>query len=515
MRSASGETAEVNPPSKPVADGQPDLFATAGAEDAQPQDEGLQSEAAVALEARELSEAVSLRTRSLIAPAPILELEADKSKRGLDLSQHDLRMLCLVVLDTVIDRMGFGSGATRRDVQIALAPILRGAEPGLTDEREQLILEVVLEALLNEKGRRQRFVARYAAIEGSAVRWMEFEYSLLEERQLEGGDGRVFRASKEAINLYTSMLGLDLEDAAIADAAVLRYQADRGRLDDAIQTAHQAQIRAKHYAEHIRARLEVAQRDVEQAAWVGQVLPVIDEALTLIADRIERERELRRGLELRQDQAAGEDLAKLTRLLHEIEKSERTNLDLHRLLLTANERFRDEHARQRLRRPSAALLPNLETDVFLPWLDSWGVVAQGLFAGVLNETGVHVPLVADLDALWSRLLAPPVVAEPVAAETVPPATAEVAESPPPFSREDFESSARFLRNSLKGPRRLSELLEDAKKQPLSAPACRLFVLLSMQQFGAAAERHQFRVEPVGETLAINGFAGDDLILSRS
>jgi hypothetical protein len=78
---------------------------------------------------------------------------------------------------------------------------------------------------------------------------------------------------------------------------VIRYQAERGRLDDAIQTTHQAQLRAKQYAEHIRLRLKIARRDVELAAWITQVLPVIDEALRQISDRIEKERELRRGLE--------------------------------------------------------------------------------------------------------------------------------------------------------------------------------------------------------------------------
>ncbi len=468
------------------------------------------------LELRELGEAVARRTRSLIAPAPILDLEANKSQRDLDLSQHDLRMLCLVTLDTVIDRMGFGSGATRRDIQIALAPILYASEPDLTPERERLLLEIIFDALLNEKGRRQRFVARYATLEGGIVRWLEFEYALLEERHTEDGEGRVFRASKEAINLYTSMLGLDLEDAAIADAAVLRYQAERGRLDDAIQIAHQAQIRAKQYAEHIRTRLEVARRDVEQAAWVGQVLPVIDEALKLIGERMEKERELRRGLELRRDQASGPDLTKLTRLLNEIEKSERTNLDLHRLLLTANQQFRDEHARQRLRRPSAALLPNLETDVLLPWLESRSAEARDRFASALNTAaGVHAPSVIGLDALWSKLLAPPVIVTPAEADTDLPATTEMTQYPPPFAREDFEASARFLRGSLTSPRRLSELLVTARELTLPDPACRLVVLLSMQQFGAAADRRQFRVEHGGQSFANDGFAGDDLILSRT
>lgn len=467
------------------------------------------------LELRELGDAVARRTRSLIAPTPILELESDKSKRDVDLSRHDLRMLCLIALDTVIDRMGFGSGATRRDIQIALAPIINASEPNLPPERERMLLDIILDALLNEKRQRQRFVARYATLEGGAVRWLEFEYALLEERQTEDGEGRVFRASKEAINLYTSMLGLDLEDASIADAAVLRYQAERGRLDDAIQTAHQAQIRAKQYAEHIRTRLEVARRDVEQAAWVGQVLPVIDEALKLIGNRMEKERELRRGLELRRDQAGGPDLSKLTRLLNEIEKSERTNLDLHRLLLTANQQFRDEHARQRLRRPSAALLPNLETDVLLPWLDSHSAGARDRFATALNlAAGVHAPSVIGLDALWSKLLAPPVIVTPVEADTQLPATTEMAKYPPPFAREDFEASARFLRNELTSPRRLSDLLMTARTQSLSDPACRLVVLLSMQQFGAATQYRQFCVEPGGLTFAADGFTGDDLLLSR-
>jgi tetratricopeptide (TPR) repeat protein len=412
--------------------------------------------------------------------------------------------------------MGFGSGATRRDIHIALEPILQAGEPELPFERGRLLLDIILDALLNEKRQRQRFVAQYATIDVDTVRWLGIEYALLEERQTEDGEGRVFRASKEAINLYTSMLGLDLEDAAIADAAVLRYQAERGRLDDAIQTAHQAQIRAKQYAEHIRTRLEVARRDVEQVAWVGQVLPVIEEALKLIGNRMEKERELRRGLELRRDQANGPDLAKLTRLLNEIEKSERTNLDLHRLLLTANQQFRDEHARQRLRRPSAALLPNLENDVLLPWLDSRSIDARDRFASALSTAaGVNAPAVAGLDALWSKLLAPPVVVNPAEAEIEPPDTVQLAKYPPPFAREDFEASARFLRSSLTGPRRLSELLADARQQALPKPACRLVVLSSMQQFGAAVERRQFRVEPGGKEFATDGFAGDDLVLSRS
>lgn len=112
------------------------------------------------LELRELGEAVARRTRSLIAPAPILELEANKSQRDLDLSRHDLRMLCLVVLDVVIDKMGFGTGATRCDVEFSLSPILQAAEPGIAEECQKRAVGIILDALLNERGRRQQFAER-------------------------------------------------------------------------------------------------------------------------------------------------------------------------------------------------------------------------------------------------------------------------------------------------------------------------------------------------------------------
>src|SRR5438128_891574 len=97
-----------------------------------------------ALEFRELGEAVARRTRSLIAPSPLLELESNKTQRDLDLSKHDLRMLCLVVLDVVIDKMGFGTGAVRRDVEFALSPILRAAEPTIAEENERRVVGIIL-----------------------------------------------------------------------------------------------------------------------------------------------------------------------------------------------------------------------------------------------------------------------------------------------------------------------------------------------------------------------------------
>jgi hypothetical protein len=252
---------------------------------------------------------------------------------------------------------------------------------------------LLLAALLNDREHRQQFVERYAALDNGSVVWREFAFRLLEERQLPDSDERVFRASSEAINLYTEMLGYNLEDAAHADLAVLKYQSERGRLDDAIHTARQAQIRGKAYAERIRLALEVARRDADQAKWTTDVLPMVVDALEHIQNRLRKEGELRAGLEQRRDQAGSDDLSKINRLLGEIEKSERTNLELHNLLITANDTFREEHARQRLRRSATALHVNLQPDIFLPLLSSeMSSAAQFVLSCWALLSGHNVPL---------------------------------------------------------------------------------------------------------------------------
>jgi hypothetical protein len=87
--------------SKPQPAKTPDLFVSAT-----PPEQDRPPHLMSGFESRELGDAVGRRTRSAIALAPILEVERTKAQRDLDLSEHDLRMLCLVILDVVIDKMG-------------------------------------------------------------------------------------------------------------------------------------------------------------------------------------------------------------------------------------------------------------------------------------------------------------------------------------------------------------------------------------------------------------------------
>jgi hypothetical protein len=497
--------------SKPQPAKTPDLFVSAT-----PPEQDRPPHLMSGFESRELGDAVGRRTRSAIALAPILEVERTKAQRDLDLSEHDLRMLCLVILDVVIDKMGFGTGAGHADILNATAPIVRSAAPGISPDRAEQIVDLALAALLNDRERRQQFVEPYAALDDGSVVWREFAFRLLEERQLPESDERVFRASSEAINLYTEMLGYNLEDAAHADLAVLKYQSERGRLDDAIRTARQAQIRGKAYAERIRLALELARRDADQAKWTTDVLPTVIDALEHIQDRLRKEGELRAGLEQQRDQGGNDDLSKINRLLNEIEKSERTNLELHNLLITANDTFREEHTRQRLRRSATALHVNLQPDIFLPLLSTEMPLAAQFVSSCWGLLAGHnTPALVGIEQLWGKLLAAPMECATLEADVTMPTTEIVQDIPPIFDRDAYIAVRDFLRAELNEPRQLSELLEIAGDRGLSSPAQRLFVLLTMEQFGAEGERMQLEVRKTGSRFSIDGFLGDDVHVSRA
>jgi hypothetical protein len=234
-----------------------------------------------------------------------------------------------------------------------------------------------------------------------------------------------------------------------------------------------------------------------------------------IRERQRKEGELSAGLEQRRDQASGEDLGKLTRLLDELEKSETTNLELHRLLITANDRFREEHARQRLRRAATGLRVNLEPEILLPWLHAKISFVQEAWASAMNlMVGHAVSPPPSLEQLWSKLLAPPSESETLQADVTLPQTSALPNAPDVFTSEDRLAVRDFLRSELRQPRRLSDLLVVAGERGLSSPARRLFVLLTMEQFGAAGERRQFGATPDGAAFAVEEFSGDELVLSR-
>ena len=101
------------------------------------------------------------------------------------------------------------------------------------------------------------------------------------------------------------MLEYPVEDAQIAEEAVLRAQVARGRIADAVRTAQRARIRSIEYEQKLLGILETARRDVQQVDWVHEVLGLLEQARQHLDERLATERELIAAVEARLEAAQG------------------------------------------------------------------------------------------------------------------------------------------------------------------------------------------------------------------
>jgi len=95
-------------------------------------------------------------------------------------------MLALRVLDATIERMGLGHGASRSAILDEVVPLVRQSDETLSLEDARAIVELVIEGLLNESERRQKFKEIYSAVENSGVIRRTFSFNLLQEVSPDG-----------------------------------------------------------------------------------------------------------------------------------------------------------------------------------------------------------------------------------------------------------------------------------------------------------------------------------------
>ena len=151
---------------------------------------------------------------------PLHRFEATKAARNSQLANHDLRTLALMVFDAVIERMGLAAGASHEQVLRALEPLICAGEPEATPERVGEVTTKILDFLVNENERRRAFCEEIRIVEGATQVTREISFHYLQQ-VLGPNDEPLYRATVEGINLYTGTLGLDVEDAQAANAAVL------------------------------------------------------------------------------------------------------------------------------------------------------------------------------------------------------------------------------------------------------------------------------------------------------
>lgn len=457
--------------------------------------------------------ALPRRVATLARMHPLHRFEASKAARNIDLGKHDLRTLSLMVFDAVIERMGLASGAPRDDIIEALKPIIVAAEPGADLVRVIEVATTVIDFLMNEEERRRAFHEEMLVVENGMQTCREVSFHYLQQ-VLGPNDEPLYRATVEGINLYTGTLGLDVEDAHAANAAVLKYQIGRGRFREAVATARQAVAITTQYEQKVRRALDIARRDITQVNWAAEVLQTLTEARDHLRTRIDADNEILSAVEDHEDDATIQERGHIAELVQHIRECQSRNSALHVLVMDANETWLSEHTRQAFRPRALGVLPDLEASVLRSSLmlaesrldieTSWQLTAV-----FLPPTP---PSIADGRRLIDLLLAPPREHEGPDNRLSEPDAEEMAQAADRFTEQDYRDADTVLESTPANSALISNLLEKAQLTGLSETVQTLIYLLALRAYGETEENAEYTVEAADHCFMTEPFWGDNLIV---
>ncbi len=459
-------------------------------------------------------DALTRRLRALLRTVPLQQLEVGKARRNVSLDAQDLRALALRALDLTIERMGLGTGPTYDELRDALRPLVLACDSSVAHDEVDSIIRIVIDELLNERNRRRAFREPYLAIDPHRIVRRELDFHLLQEHSAPDG-AIVLKATTEAINLYAGMLEYPVEDAQIAEEAVLRSQVNRGRIADAVQTAKRARLRSIEYEQKLLSYLETTRRDVTQIDWVDDVLELVRNAREHIGERVDTEGDLIRAVDQHLESATSEAGRQLAALRDVLSECLDRHLRLQQRLIAANQEYLDEHDRQAFRPRAMTPLPDLEAEVLRVALElPMGLLANHVEWLLTRFLAPSPRPVIYLPALIERLLAPRRADEDEPIDLTDSDLERFESMPPRFSEDDHRTVNSLLAN-LDGEHSLSTLLADSRQRGMSESGQRLLVLRTLLAFDPKDGGSGLRADPRGCSLQDDVFTGDDLLITAS
>ena len=298
------------------------------------------------------SQQLTLRQRVLLHIEPILRLYRLPGTRDDRHLQYDTLALIMKVFDVVIDQSGFGSEVTDESVLEATKPLLKAWDEASGNaagpEVHSEVVARILAELKNERERQQPFEVPYQSFDDSgAPQQHVLRFKLLMEHFGYDG-GIVLKLSSEAINLFLNAFGMDIEDAQVANEAVVQSQLDRGKFNEAVQSAQNARGQSMRYESKVRWLLLQISRDIDRVDWRGEADGFLRDAFDHVQRRLHVEDNILRSAQEKLDNLAESDerrpsLAEVIRLMKECH---RRHLQLHEQLMPARGEYLRQQARQ-------------------------------------------------------------------------------------------------------------------------------------------------------------------------
>ncbi|HEX3656075.1 MAG TPA: hypothetical protein VHV55_09720, partial [Pirellulales bacterium] len=463
--------------------------------------------------------ALTDRLRVLLHAKPLLDLKRGDNLRSVELRHYDTLALAIKIWDLIVENVGLDTEVDRPRVRTSLTPLLvamdRAAAVDPDTQRHQVVVEAVLSALTNDDDGRRPFAVAYQDLgQGQAI-VRQLEFRLLWD-YLHPAGGTVLRLSNEAINLYLRAWDLDIEDAQAAAEAVVFSQLQRGKFEEAVQSARNARLQSLRYWDKIMRIVRDTRRDIRRVDWEEAVPRLLDEALLHIKTRTDMEDSIlstaRDRLDLLENDSNAKPVAEVCRI---VEECRQRHFSLHGQLMGARNTFLDEQERQVFRLGATVNLPSLVTDVLEPLLAMTRTDAlQTLDEAGAPLLGAVAPAIVSLADLVTWMLQPkrgaPADASPLEEADLVHYTDELMRFP-----EEIRRRGDSLLQDIDRPTRLTELLMAVSEW--GGPE-------ELQEYLVLATLHRFAPEPgeasllyvqraASDEFRTDLFFGDELILS--
>jgi hypothetical protein len=253
------------------------------------------------------------RRRALAHLSPIFDLHLYRARNpsDVDWSAYDFIALVQLTVDTIALSSGLDGnlGAPRELVLIVITRTAAAMAPRRPTDEHAHVAAHVLDHLLRHDEPTPYFAVGYADPDAgwqTATQQVRVLYETL------AADGSTLQVNVDntAVALLLIATNRSLEDEHEAVIAVMRAQADSGRLDAAVDSAEDALTLSRTYAANVRRMIVEAERDVTRVNYLDTLRPELAAATAHLNRRIGIDGTLLRHLEnLRAD--ASEDMIQL------------------------------------------------------------------------------------------------------------------------------------------------------------------------------------------------------------
>jgi hypothetical protein len=459
--------------------------------------------------------AVNRRAKNLALMKPFFDLEANKGMT-VDLGDYDMHLLCSVLMEAIIAEMGgITAGAPYSAVLRELSKVVFKVNPAATAGEVDRIASHIIDHLSSGRGRDHFEVSYQIIAESGAVEKLSHVYRLLEQR-LSPEDELVYVATSEAIHIYLSGLGHELEAEQAANDAILDHYLRRGKHKEAGEAADMERKRSVELRAQLRGWLIAAERSFDEIQYAAKVLPELAEIRQRVEARGPVEQRQIEEIQSRALQLPPGDDGRVN-LINARKAIEDASLEHTRLLAELQRCSRtllDWQSHHRFRRGESPAIPDPLTGFLQPLLRlthaELAVAIPRLWPLLVPP---RLPVLPDLPALMDSLLADTRDPHELSELEPMPENYEDIVAPKRFSPEVCAAADELLATLGASFTLSAALAATAAKFGPASPELSYVSVLVPRWFELEGDDDRI-ARPTGAPLSAPGFFGDELTVTK-